>query len=132
MVDKRASPGKGTFTFANMLRPTYCYYSSRLFMGYLLLYHNISIVELSPLGFLALDCKLQNVIFGSISAYHLSCNELTKLLQCMSKSTVRNENKKTLVCAMGVWVMCELRVSELAVHCPPPLAQNCEQREPNI
>ena len=33
------------------------YYSSRLFIGYLLLYHNISIVDLSPLGFLALECK---------------------------------------------------------------------------
>ena len=34
-----------------------CCYLSRLFTGYLLLYHNISIADLSPLGFLALECE---------------------------------------------------------------------------
>ena len=47
-----------------------CCYSSRLFIGYLLLYHNISIVDLSPLDFLVLE-KLHNVKFGLISACHL-------------------------------------------------------------
>ena len=48
----------------------------------------------------------------------VTCIELTKLLQCRAKLSVRNENKQKLVCALGVWVMCELRVSELAVYFP--------------
>ena len=37
-----------------------CNCSSRLFIGYLLLYHNINVVDLSALGFLALECKKRN------------------------------------------------------------------------
>ena len=55
-----------------------------------------------------------------------TCIELTKLLQYRSKPTVRNEKQK-LDCAMGVWVMCELRVNELAVYFPS--LKNYEQRD---
>ena len=75
-------------------------------------------------------CEKSCTMWYLASFLLVTCIELTKLLQCRAKPTVRNENKQKLVCALGVWVMCELRFSELAVYFPP--LKNCEQRELDI
>ena len=64
-------------------------------------------------------CEKSCTILYLASFLLVTCIELIKPLQCRTKPTVRNENKQKLVCALGVWVMCELRVSELAVYSPP-------------
>ena len=87
-------------------------------------------------------CEKSCTMWYLASFLLVTCIELTKLLQCRAKPTVRNENKQKLVCALGVWqeliiymllgvwVMCELRVSDLAVYFPP--LKNCEQRERHL